>query len=202
MTYGLRMRVEASKAPKPRVQRVIGIVRRGSEILLVRESLGADGEILWSLPGGGVEDGELMHEALRRELKEETGLLVGDPVRTARAAIGKGAAAQSGRHGQQRPDRCPLRVCHVRRIPPTTFRVIDCVSEPVGDTITRWSSRVELHRRKHVELRQQGPLGLGWLRNPELPRGPAFMPAASVDHPIETPVRRTPLKIGTTTASN
>ncbi|MFD8806673.1 NUDIX hydrolase [Streptomyces sp. NPDC059597] len=72
-----------SKAPVPRVQLVIGIVRRGEEVLLVREALGAHGEPLWSLPGGGVEDGELMHEALRRELREETGLLVGDPVRTA-----------------------------------------------------------------------------------------------------------------------
>lgn len=61
----------------------MGIVRNGDEILLVRESLGADGELLWSLPGGGVEDGELMNEALRRELQEETGLLVGDPVQTA-----------------------------------------------------------------------------------------------------------------------
>ncbi|MFD5875296.1 NUDIX hydrolase [Streptomyces sp. NPDC060322] len=77
------MTAEDGKAPKPRVQLVIGIIRRGNEILLVRESLGAAGEILWSLPGGGVEDGELMHEALRRELREETGLLVGDPVRTA-----------------------------------------------------------------------------------------------------------------------
>lgn len=77
------MTAEEPKAPKPRVQLVIGIIRRGNEILLVRESLGAAGEILWSLPGGGVEDGELMHEALRRELREETGLLVGDPVRTA-----------------------------------------------------------------------------------------------------------------------
>ncbi|MEU9400348.1 NUDIX hydrolase [Streptomyces sp. NPDC048242] len=72
-----------SKAPAPRVQLAIGIVRRGEEVLLVRESLGAHGEALWSLPGGGVEDGELMHEALRRELREETGLLVDDPVRTA-----------------------------------------------------------------------------------------------------------------------
>ncbi|MET9135150.1 hypothetical protein ABZX44_35890, partial [Streptomyces antibioticus] len=31
--------------------------------------------------------------------------------------------------------------------------------------------------------------------------GPAFMPATSCDHPIETPVRHTPLKIGTTTAT-
>ncbi|MEE1797134.1 NUDIX hydrolase [Streptomyces sp. JV176] len=77
------MAVENVKAPRPRVQLVIGIIRRDDEILLVRESLGTDGEMLWSLPGGGVEDGELLHEALRRELQEETGLLVGDPVRTA-----------------------------------------------------------------------------------------------------------------------
>ncbi|WP_031089174.1 NUDIX hydrolase [Streptomyces sp. NRRL WC-3549] len=77
------MTAQGSKAPKPRVQLVIGILREGDEILLVRESLGVDGEMLWSLPGGGVKDGELMHEALRREMREETGLLVGDPVRTA-----------------------------------------------------------------------------------------------------------------------
>ncbi|MFF8955648.1 NUDIX domain-containing protein [Streptomyces sp. NPDC014894] len=77
------MTVDPSKTPVPRAQLVIGIVRRGDEILLVRESLGAGGEPLWSLPGGGVEDGELMHEALRRELREETGLSAGDPVSTA-----------------------------------------------------------------------------------------------------------------------
>ncbi|MER7759821.1 NUDIX hydrolase [Streptomyces sp. NPDC097619] len=72
-----------ARAPRPRAQLVIGVVRRGEEVLLVREGLGRGGEALWSLPGGGVEDGELWHEALRRELSEETGLSVGDPVRTA-----------------------------------------------------------------------------------------------------------------------
>jgi 8-oxo-dGTP diphosphatase len=67
----------------PRAQLVIGILRRGDEVLLVREGLGIDGGLLWSLPGGGVENGELLHEALRREIREETGLVAGDPVRTA-----------------------------------------------------------------------------------------------------------------------
>lgn len=42
---------------------------------------------------------------------------------------------------------------------------------------------------------------LGWLRNPELPRGPVPLPPASCDHPIETPVRSPPLKVGTATAT-
>ncbi|MFD4988437.1 NUDIX domain-containing protein [Streptomyces sp. NPDC058374] len=77
------MTEEEARMPKPRAQLVMAVVRRGDEVLLVRERLGAGGESLWSLPGGGVEDGELAHGALRRELREETGLLVGDPVRTA-----------------------------------------------------------------------------------------------------------------------
>lgn len=50
-----------------------GVVLRDGEILLVRRGRGpAAGE--WSVPGGRVEFGEELHEAVVREVVEETGL--------------------------------------------------------------------------------------------------------------------------------
>lgn len=48
---------------------------RDGKILLVQRGH-APGKGLWSLPGGRVEWGETLHEALRREMTEETGLIV------------------------------------------------------------------------------------------------------------------------------
>ena len=42
-------------------------------VLLVREGYGRR---RWGLPGGGIEHGELPHEAAVREAREETGLVV------------------------------------------------------------------------------------------------------------------------------
>lgn len=51
------------------------IVRRGNEIALVYQGSG-DEEPFWALPGGVVEDDELIPEGLAREVLEETGLTI------------------------------------------------------------------------------------------------------------------------------
>ena len=54
---------------------------RAGIVLLSRHGVAAiervrDGRTYHVLPGGQVEDGELLHEALQRELREETGLAI------------------------------------------------------------------------------------------------------------------------------
>ncbi|MGA7203993.1 MAG: NUDIX hydrolase, partial [Specibacter sp.] len=44
------------------------------ELLLGRHRI--NGGFVWAGPGGGIEPGESPHEALRRELGEETGLVL------------------------------------------------------------------------------------------------------------------------------
>ncbi len=59
---------------------VVALIRRGSRLLLV-EAQGPDDPVaVWMLPGGQVEGGEELIDALWREVKEETGLqVVGEP---------------------------------------------------------------------------------------------------------------------------
>lgn len=52
-----------------------GILIDNGKILLIKKSKGAY-KGLYDLPGGGIEFGETIEEALKRELMEETGVLV------------------------------------------------------------------------------------------------------------------------------
>jgi len=54
--------------------RVTGICIEDGQILLLNQD--TDGPRSWSLPGGKVEDGETLAQALIREMAEETGLAV------------------------------------------------------------------------------------------------------------------------------
>jgi 8-oxo-dGTP diphosphatase len=57
------------------------IVFREDKVLLVKRS-NLPGKGLWAIPGGRVELGETMKQAARREVKEETGVVISpkDPV--------------------------------------------------------------------------------------------------------------------------
>jgi 8-oxo-dGTP diphosphatase len=56
---------------------VVAIVRRGERVLFVRRSQAARGAAgYWTPVSGGVEPGETERQALRREVREEVGLLV------------------------------------------------------------------------------------------------------------------------------
>src|SRR5512140_1343346 len=61
----------AHKNPVPTVDCIVELP--GDKIVLVRRARPPLG---WALPGGFVEEGEWLHEACAREVKEETGLSV------------------------------------------------------------------------------------------------------------------------------
>ncbi len=76
-----RDRVAVLPAGKPRRtvphQRVVvGLVRRGDTVLIARRGERQMLAGLWEFPGGKVEPGETLQEALVREVREETGLSV------------------------------------------------------------------------------------------------------------------------------
>ncbi|MFQ5552647.1 MAG: NUDIX domain-containing protein, partial [Thermoplasmata archaeon] len=64
--------------PTRPVPAVAGVVFRGEKVLLVRRKV-PPYEGSWSLPGGAIELGETLTQAVVREVREETGLDV-DPI--------------------------------------------------------------------------------------------------------------------------
>jgi 8-oxo-dGTP diphosphatase len=73
--------VTPTSLPEP-LQISVAIIRFGDDLLMVRQA-GPGEEPFWVLPGGRVEPGELVTEAVVREVREETGIRVLDPGRVA-----------------------------------------------------------------------------------------------------------------------
>ncbi|HOK01951.1 MAG TPA: NUDIX hydrolase [Spirochaetota bacterium] len=63
----------SSESGKVRI-RVAGILIRGNRLLLIAHK--KNNEVYWLLPGGGVDYGESLHEALRREFEEELNVAI------------------------------------------------------------------------------------------------------------------------------
>ena len=76
LTQWLRSRLKSEQETDGRYQPVVNALVRDDEgrILIVGNCYDRQSDLIWGLPGGGVEPGEDLISALKRELYEETGL--------------------------------------------------------------------------------------------------------------------------------
>jgi A/G-specific adenine glycosylase len=144
---------KSPRAKRRTMRAVAALVRRGPRVLAVRRPPGGLLGGLWELPGGAVKRGEAPEDALRRAIKEQTGL---ELLRMA----GAGAVEHSFTHR------------HLR------LRLFHCDSSPgrlrPGELEACWVAPVDFQRlpqgaltRKALE-RLLGSPGSGTLRRPRV----------------------------------
>jgi 8-oxo-dGTP diphosphatase len=108
------------------------VIERDHRILMVQNErmIGGRSVLSWDLPGGQVEPGELLHEALARELLEETALVLRAPTTF--------LFVQEGERESQRCRRYVWR---------SFFFACETVGDPVASAevlAVRWMQREEL----------------------------------------------------------
>jgi len=104
---------------------VAAVIERDGLILICQRKRGSRHEFKWEFPGGKVESGETLEQALARELCEELAI---------DATIGEKIA----KHAAQYPGRSPITL-HF-------FRVVDFTGEPLNLDFEQivWSPRASL----------------------------------------------------------
>jgi 8-oxo-dGTP diphosphatase len=111
---------------------VAAVISRGQKILVCQRKAGAPHALKWEFPGGKVEQGESLEGALRRELKEELGIVPFD-------------AQEITRYQYAYPEKQPIQLVF--------FAVSDFSGEPENHVFENieWSRRGDLVRYDFLE---------------------------------------------------